>query len=111
MSPIFSFPINTKNLSVQEKKVEVDPGNKILLTFEEFDIETVDNPQKKCPYDYLKIENEKYCGYNPPDYILSENNVMNINFVSDDSTERTGYKANWWKGNLRNQPFTLTNYL
>ena len=96
---------------MQEKKVEVEPGYKVLLTFEEFDIETVDNPQKKCPYDYLKIGNEKYCGYNPPDYILSENNVMNINFVSDDSTERTGYKANWWKGNLRNQPFTLTNYL
>jgi len=75
--------------------IPVKLGKFVLLTFREFDIETDSNPNKNCGYDYIKVEGEKYCGNNPPDFILSETNVMNVQFVTDDNTQLGGYIADW----------------
>ena len=86
------------HLSVQVTPIPVKLGKFVLLTFREFDIETDSNPNKNCGYDYIKVEGEKYCGNNPPDFILSETNVMNVQFVTDDNTQLGGYIADWEEG-------------
>ena len=73
----------------------VASGKRIKLTFKKFNIEAHSN----CAYDYVKVsfgsEEEKYCGSNKPDPIISTGNTLNITFHSDYSVIRNGFKATW----------------
>ena len=69
----------------------VAEGQKILLTFESFDVES----HSSCDYDWVQIGEEKYCGSNKPSPILSSGNTMDITFHSDFSVARSGFNATW----------------
>ena len=69
----------------------VASGQRIELTFDSFDLENA----RRCKYDYVQIYDEKYCGSNKPDPIISTGNTLNITFHSDYSVIRNGFKATW----------------
>merc|ERR550539_1335477 len=75
--------------------LEVAAGEKIMLTFESFELET----HSSCRYDYVKISfgsvEEKYCGTNKPSPIISSDNTMTVVFHSDYDVNRNGFKATW----------------
>merc|ERR550539_707094 len=75
--------------------LEVAAGEKIMLTFESFELET----HSKCKYDFVKISfgsvEEKYCGTNKPSPIVSSDNTMTVVFHSDYDVNRNGFKATW----------------
>jgi len=75
--------------------LEVTSGQKIMLTFESFDLES----HSSCVYDYVKISfgsvEEKYCGSSKPSPIISSGNTMTVVFHSDYSVNRNGFKATW----------------
>ena len=53
----------------------------------------------ECYYDYVSISygsvEEKYCGSDLPEPIISSGNTMTVTFVSDGSIEFTGFSATW----------------
>jgi len=75
--------------------LEVEEGQKILLTFESFDLESHDD----CDYDFLQISGgsveKKYCGSDKPSPVMSSGNTMDITFHTDHSVKRNGFKATW----------------
>ena len=107
------------NLYCQIWKLEVTSGQKILLTFESFDVqpgltilypdyqeEVTPSPltfitlhcQYYCEYDFVQISygsfKEKYCGSSKPTPIISSEN-MTVIFHSDQSVNRKGFRAIW----------------
>ena len=78
-------------------------GKRIKLTFESFDVEN----HSSCTYDFVQISfasgfwfststfEEKYCGANKPNPIISSGNSMEVVFHSDGSTNGNGFKAIW----------------
>jgi len=75
--------------------LEVEEGQKILLTFESFDLES----HGDCDYDFLQISDgsveKKYCGSDKPNPVMSSGNTMDITFHTDHSVKRNGFKATW----------------
>ena len=106
-------------------RLEVTSGEKILLTFETFDVQsgmTVLYPDYKeevilaltliifitfitlhcqylCDYDFVQISygsfEEQYCGSSIPGPIISSGNTMTVIFHSDHSENRNGFRATW----------------
>ena len=51
-----------------------------------------------CKYDWLEIEDEKYCGegeLETPFIIITSTNNVNVTFVSDEIFPRSGFLAIW----------------
>lgn len=77
------------------------PGTRILLNFTDFKVEK----NKKCLYDYLVIKesrngwgtiSSKYCGHGSLKTYLSQENHLQIFFVSDKlGNVDKGFVANW----------------
>nr|XP_006821766.1 PREDICTED: uncharacterized protein LOC102805134 [Saccoglossus kowalevskii] len=90
--------------------ISVSQGSRIRLTFPRFDIEGVNkcmpNDENNCRYDELNIydvisdtEQNKllhWCGNEPPHKdIISDGNMIIINFLSDDSVRKAGFHLSY----------------
>ena len=62
--------------------------------FGDFDIETTGSSRgfNDCPYDYVEINGAKYCGEALPRAIITSGSNLEINFHSDRSVTRRGFK-------------------
>ena len=73
----------------------VPEGQKVLLTFESFELET----HSSCGYDYVQVSfgssKQKYCGATKPGPITSTTNKMTVTFHSDYSENYKGFSAVW----------------
>ena len=71
----------------------VEEGNRIKITFLHFDIEDF----YQCGWDYVEIDNKKYCGRRPyPWSIISNSSTVNITFQADwFDALNTGFLAVW----------------
>lgn len=85
--------------------ITVKKPSRILLTFEEFDLEGGEN----CRYDFVSVrdgtnanENEigRYCGKNHPQPTISTFSTLYIVFQSDKSGVGKGFAAKWVVTNL-----------
>jgi len=58
-----------------------------------FDVDYEGNgdPTDECRYDYLTVNGKKYCGTSGPEGVVAEDGV--IEWVSDDDTVKSGWKA------------------
>ena len=80
--------------------IEVQAGDKVILSFESFDLEE----EAVCQYDYVLIRDGssskspligKFCGKSRPATITSTDNYLWILFNSDSSATSHGFKAIW----------------
>ena len=80
--------------------IEVQAGDKVILSFESFDLEE----EAVCRYDYVLIRDGssskspligKFCGKSRPATITSTDNYLWILFNSDSSATSHGFKAIW----------------
>ena len=77
-------------------------GNKINVTFLDFDVEPADDYYDDCTWDFLEISygittNMRYCGNltsSLPGPFITCNNVK-VKFVSDDYLNFPGFRAVW----------------
>lgn len=92
--------------------VNVEPGEKVVLTFESFSLEE----STICKYDYVLIrdggssssaEVGKYCGNNKPATITSSGSSLWVDFRSDSSTTKSGFQVHWRTEGFRTSPTTL----
>lgn len=63
-----------------------------------------------CKYDYVEVRNGltldsklhgKYCGTEVPEVITSQYNIMRIEFKSDNTVSKKGFKAHFFSGKIR----------
>ncbi|XP_006819651.2 uncharacterized protein LOC102808021 [Saccoglossus kowalevskii] len=77
--------------------IYTDEGYLIMLQFEEFDIEDSPNCQNDGLFikdgDQYSFDLGVYCGQKAPDNIVTSGNRMTMNFLTDGSEEKTGFKA------------------
>uniref|UniRef100_F7AGV3 Uncharacterized protein n=1 Tax=Ciona intestinalis TaxID=7719 RepID=F7AGV3_CIOIN len=101
-SPNFPVPYDD-NLDLTWR-ITAPTGYQVLLYFSHFDIEDSYDADLggSCVYDYVQINEEKYCGKNSPststNYIRSTDNLMTVKFVSDYSNEEPrplGFRAHY----------------
>ncbi|KAM9301714.1 embryonic protein UVS.2-like [Gastrophryne carolinensis] len=95
-----NYPSNYPNASSCLWLIRV-PGNQVLLQFSAFDVQ----PTSGCTSDYLKIYDgpstssplllDRSCGAGQLPSIISSQNFMLLQFVSDNITEATGFKASY----------------
>ena len=80
--------------------IRLQPGEKVVLSFETFSLED----HLFCQYDYVIIRDGssskspmvgKFCGEDRPATITSTSNHLWIDFRSDSSTTAQGFKAAW----------------
>ncbi|XP_067928524.1 bone morphogenetic protein 1-like [Watersipora subatra] len=78
----------------------VTSGHRVTLAFEEFELE----PHQDCSYDNVEIYDGankssmtigKYCGSSKPPPLTSSSNEMYIEFYSDASVQRRGFRATY----------------
>ena len=85
----------SRNL-LKEWKLEVNDGNRINLTFTNFEVEF--DPFGDCGFDYVEVSygnfSEKYCGLSAPGPFIS-NTTITVKFHSDDFYNETGFSAMW----------------
>uniref|UniRef100_A0A8C4TJD6 CUB domain-containing protein n=1 Tax=Erpetoichthys calabaricus TaxID=27687 RepID=A0A8C4TJD6_ERPCA len=82
--------------------LNVDRGHRVLLTFNEFEIEN----HNACNYDYLVYDGPdanapllgKLCGLNMPAAITATQSTMYIRFRSDSSFNHKGFSAQFSEG-------------
>lgn len=95
-----NYPLNYPVDKVCSWIIQVQPGDKVVLSFETFALE--DNAV--CQYDYVLIRDGrsskspmigKFCGTSRPATITSTANYLWIGFRSDSSTTKQGFKAIW----------------
>lgn len=76
------------------------PGKRIRLDFDLFDMEESGG----CVYDYLQVIDGnskddrvvgKFCGNHKPASIISSGNFLSVVFITDATTVRRGFKANY----------------
>ena len=76
------------------------PGRKVTLTFTNFDVEA----HSSCSYDYVELRQgsnanstliNRYCGANLPPTTTSFGNSLYVKFVTDSSTDGTGFRAQY----------------
>ena len=76
--------------------MEIDDGNRINLTFTNFEVEF--DPFGDCGFDYVEVSygnfSEKYCGLSAPGPFIS-NTTITVKFHSDDFYNETGFSAMW----------------
>lgn len=80
--------------------IQVQPGDKVVLSFESFAVEG----HEVCQYDYVLIRDGesskspmigKFCGTSRPATITSTGNHLLVTFRSDSSTTDQGFRAVW----------------
>ena len=100
------YPINT----ICKWVISVPGKGRVTLGFDTFELES----DFACRYDYLLIRDGKainspvigtFCGVNKPPTITSTSSSLSIEFHSDSSATRSGFKASWRKEDIIN---TLT---
>ena len=83
------------NVHCQTWNLEVGSDQRIILTFESFDLES----SSTCGYDYVKITHgsfqQKYCGSSKPSPVISSGNTMTVTFHADFSIGFSGFRATW----------------
>lgn len=74
------------------------PGHRIKLLFSEFDLE----PHQECAYDHIVVYDGstleantlgRFCGGKVPHPLIASSNQMFLNFKSDASVQRKGFKG------------------
>lgn len=80
--------------------IKTQPGDKVVLSFEAFALES----NAVCQYDYVLVRDGssskspmvgKFCGTSRPATITSTGNYLWIGFRSDSSSTEQGFKAVW----------------
>ncbi len=90
--------------------IRTAPNSRILINFTDFKVEK----NKKCLYDYLLIResrngwgtiSSKYCGHGSITTYLSQENNVEMRFVSDKlGNVDKGFMANWQITNSKGEP-------
>ncbi|GFS28047.1 Tolloid-like protein 1 [Elysia marginata] len=87
--------------------ITTDPGTRVRLTFDTFDIESGHVCNTSCPDDSLVIHNgnnrtarqlAELCGDDLPLPVTTSGNVMYLEFKSGSSDTRRGFRAQWTAG-------------
>ncbi|XP_019640486.1 PREDICTED: CUB and sushi domain-containing protein 1-like [Branchiostoma belcheri] len=90
MSP--NYPGNYPNNADCSWIITAPSTTAVQLDFvETFDIEYGAN----CLYDYVQVLEDKYCGATPPPTLRTVGNVMTVQFHTDYSEQRAGFKAKY----------------
>lgn len=101
-SPSFPdlYPISTRCVW----EIQAPVNHRITLNFTHFDLEGIRT--QECDYDYVEIwsraldgksvKNGIYCGLNQAFSVTSIANLMRIEFVSDNSIQKSGFEANYF---------------
>jgi len=74
----------------QKTEFVARPGKHVLLQFDEFELEDLDDGE--C-HDWVKADGAEYCGNAMPSPILSEGKELTVEFHSDKSIEKKDFKA------------------
>ncbi len=109
----FSSPNYPKNYPINMTcrwTIKTVPNSRILINFTDFKVEK----NKKCLYDYLLIRDSrngwgvissKYCGHGSITTYLSQENNVELRFVSDKlGNVDKGFIANWQMTDSRGVP-------
>ncbi|TSM12566.1 Tolloid-like protein 2 [Bagarius yarrelli] len=97
-----NYPDDYQSSKVCVWKVTVPEGFYVALSFQEFELDRHDS----CAYDYVEVRDGssetdpllgKFCDRQNPQDIKSSSNQLWIKFVSDDSINRRGFSANFFK--------------
>ena len=96
MSP--NHPQNYENRKDCQVTIRFAEGQRVAIQFEAFDIES----HSSCSWDYLKVRDgdnansnligSKLCGSSNPGVIESTGNSMTLQFHTDGSVTKTGFK-------------------
>lgn len=84
-----NYPVGSSVAKNCTYVVTVPIGYIVKLTVQNLDIEF----DHRCLFDFVQIENERYCGKLAPPPIYSMNNEMRIIYVNDDSKISRGFRA------------------
>ena len=110
-----NYPLNYPLDKVCSWIIKVQPGDKVVLTFQTFVLE--DNAI--CQYDYVLIRDGssskspmigKFCGTSRPATITSAGNYLWLEFRSDSTATRRGFKAIWEAENFEVSTPPTTTY-
>ncbi|XP_043935637.1 complement C1r subcomponent-like [Protopterus annectens] len=85
-------------------RIVLQEGQGIIIDFEDMDIDS--HPEVDCPYDTLKLTaNDKdlgtFCGSNHSGMIETFSNIVNINFITDESGDSKGWKIRYSSDKVR----------
>ncbi|XP_022617506.1 tolloid-like protein 1 [Seriola dumerili] len=81
--------------------------SEIVLEFNSFDMEPDflhKDPDNPCTYDWLEIWDGlpavgsyigKYCGWTPPDQVISQSGILSMIVITDKAINRSGFSANY----------------
>jgi len=100
------------NLYPNRKKcvweVVAPPNQAVFLNFTHFDLEGTRTQYTSCNYDFLIIYSKMrdnrlkkigiYCGTELPPIINSEQNILRLEFYSDNDVQRSGFVAQFVLG-------------
>ena len=94
-----NYPQNYENNADCEWAIEVDEGSRILLSFNETDIFSLEENDSECKFDFITIKEgenlDRFCD-NSKEYMTVGNRAM-VNFKSDAYGVNSGFKINWIK--------------
>lgn len=95
-----NYPDNYDTRTNCHYYITVPENEKILLTFNEMDIEN----SPSCNYDFIRVRDGgddtvpvlgKYCGKVAPNPKMSTGNKLYIRFRSDDRQTKKGFRLSW----------------
>ncbi|XP_073515663.1 ovochymase-2-like [Phyllobates terribilis] len=92
-----NYPSPYSSNAICQWVVHCLPTHLIKLTFVIFEVE----PHEDCIFDYVVVHYDlqgnmvagKFCGFSPPDPIVSVSNVLQITFISDYAANYIGFQA------------------
>ena len=85
---------------------ELETGEVVEITFDEFEIEGGNNKEINCPYDFLEIssrpdafssgdDKRRLCGMESPGILSFTNRFVHFRFKTDSTTQFKGFVLNW----------------
>ena len=93
-----NYPGKYPNNHKKTNTIQGGPGTVLVLEFTAFDVES----HASCRFDYLKIQDGdgttlmgKTCGSSLPAKIVSNTNVVKIEFKTNAKGKRTGWSVYW----------------
>ena len=93
-----NYPGKYPNNHKKTKKIEGGNGTVLVLEFVAFDVE----PHASCRFDHLKIRDGdgttlmgKTCGSSLPAKIISNTNIVKLEFKTNAKVKRTGWRVYW----------------
>ncbi|GFS16226.1 Tolloid-like protein 1 [Elysia marginata] len=109
-----NYPDNVRCVTT----ITTDPGTRVRLTFDTFDVQSGPVCNTSCPDDSLVIRNGnnhtarplgRLCGDDLPLPVTTSGNVMYLEFTSQSSGVRPGYQARWTAVNVTEEREVFPN--